>query len=292
MGTTDGRIIGKTKIIDNGPASQRWNLVIMSDGYRESEMTKFAADAQNVANNLLTIAPFNQLRRAINVYRVDVASTDSGADDPTTCGGTGRVAATYFDATFCGNNIRRLLLANNMTAFNVANAQVPEYHLIMIIVNSNIYGGSGGSVAVFSNAPNAVEIAFHEIGHTAFNLADEYEYYRGCDSNETGHDNYSGAEPVEANATINTNRATIKWRHHISSSTVVPTTRNANCTRCDSQTSPVPAGVVGAFEGGRYFHCRIFRPEFNCRMRTISAPFCAVCQERIRSVLTPFMPNP
>jgi hypothetical protein len=45
---------------------------------------------------------------------------------------------------------------------------------------------------------------------------------------------------------------------------------------------------VGAFEGARYFHCGIYRPEFNCKMRVLSLPFCAVCQRRIRQTLTPF----
>jgi hypothetical protein len=37
----------------------------------------------------------------------------------------------------------------------------------------------GGGVATFSLAPGANEIALHEMGHTAFSFADEYEYYAG-----------------------------------------------------------------------------------------------------------------
>jgi hypothetical protein len=292
MGTSDGSVIGTTKIVDHGPASSRWNLVIMSEGYRQSEMGQFAADARQIANTLLTTQPFTTLASAINVYRVDVTSTDSGADDPIACGGNGATPATFFDATFCTSGIRRLLVANNVTAFNVANAQVPEHHMIMLIVNSSVYGGSGGSLAVFSKAFNAVEIALHEMGHTAFRLADEYEYFAGCGSGETGHDNYLGAEPVQSNITINTNRTSNKWRHLILAITPMPTTRNANCAQCDSQASPTPAGTVGAFEGAGYFHCGIFRPEFNCRMRALGFPFCAVCQEKIRQTLAPFVPPP
>jgi len=50
MGASDGTIIGATKIVDNGPPSKRWNLVIMSEGYRLAEMAQFAVDAQQIAN--------------------------------------------------------------------------------------------------------------------------------------------------------------------------------------------------------------------------------------------------
>src|SRR6516165_2206557 len=51
--------------------------------------------------------------------------------------------------------------------------------MIMVIVNSQVYGGSGGGVATFSLAAGANEIALHEMGHTAFGFADEYDYFRG-----------------------------------------------------------------------------------------------------------------
>ena len=56
------------------------------------------------------------LSPAINVFRVNVSSTDSGADDPVSGGGTGATARTYFDSSFGGNGIRRLLVCNNTTA--------------------------------------------------------------------------------------------------------------------------------------------------------------------------------
>ncbi|HKP45959.1 MAG TPA: M64 family metallopeptidase, partial [Pyrinomonadaceae bacterium] len=59
---------------------------------------------------------------------------------------------------------------------------------------------------------------------------------------------------------------------------------------CDPQPSPVAAGTVGLFEGADYYHCGVWRPEFNCRMRNLSQPFCGVCQQAIVKKLTPFLP--
>jgi hypothetical protein len=289
MSTADGSVLGTAKIVDHGPATQRWNLLILSEGYRSAEMALFASDAQQFATTLFAIPPFDQLQAAINVYRVDVTSTDSGAADPMACRGTGASPRTYFDGSFCNNGIRRLLEVNILTVLSVASAQVPQWHMVLVIINSTVYGGSGGPVATFSKAPGTTEIALHEMGHTAFGLADEYDYYAGCGI-DVGHDHHPAIEPTQPNVTINPNRATIKWGSLILPTTLVPTTRNANCSICDPQPSPVPPGTVGAFEGADYYHCDSYRPEFNCRMRALNNPFCAVCQQVIVQKLTSFLP--
>jgi IgA peptidase M64 len=291
MTTSDGRIIGTTTIVDHGQRALRWNLVIMGDGYQQTQLGQYANDVQNFVNTLQSTDPFNIMWNAINIYRIDVTSTDTGADDPTACGGTGASPRTYFDASFCNSGIRRALIVNNTVAITVANNQVPEYDMIMVIVNSTIYGGTGGSVAVFSLAPNANEIGIHEMGHTAFGFADEYEYYAGCPSGETTQNRYTGPEPSQPNVTINTNRSSNKWHDLIIASTPMPTTSNANCSQCDPQASPVPRGTVGTFEGAYYNHCGAYRPEFNCRMRALSNPFCAVCRRIIIQILDPYLPR-
>src|SRR3712207_1700576 len=113
MTTADGSVLGTTKIVDNGPSAIRWDMVLMGDGYQPDQMDQYEADVQRFVDALFATPPFDEMRPAINVDRVDVSSTDSGADDPTACGGSGATARTYFDATFCSNNIRRLLVVND-----------------------------------------------------------------------------------------------------------------------------------------------------------------------------------
>src|SRR5262249_921481 len=154
----------------------------------------------------------------------------------------------------------------------VAGAQVPQWHMILALVNTTIYGGGGGQVATFSMAPNAFQIAIHEMGHTAFGLADEYEYWAGggVDKNSNNH---PPVQPGEPNVTIDRNRATIKWGDLIAASTSVPTTANANCAKCDPQPNHVSANTVGAFEGAHYYHCNAYRPQFTCKMRALNWDF-------------------
>jgi len=291
--TKDGKIVGTTKVVDAGDPAVRWNLVVLGDGYRESELAQYAADVKSLVDKLLRSTPFSSLRQAINVFRVDVASTDSGADDPTSCGGTGATPATYFDATFCSGGIERLLVVNNATAFAVARARVPQWHMIIVAVNSTKFGGSGGGVAVYSRATDADEVALHEMGHTAFGLADEYEYLKGC-GKETDRNRHPAGEPAQPNVTTSVDRAGLKWRDLVTAATPVPTTTNPDCSKCDPRTSP-PAGVpliaVGAFEGADSYHCGAYRPQFTCRMRQLDQQYCAVCARRIRQVLNPFLPT-
>ena len=287
MTTADGTVLGATKIVDHGAG--RWNLVLIAEGYQRAELAQFANDAQNFVDALFATAPLDELRCAINVYRIDVASTDSGADDPTACGGTGATPATYFDASFCNGGIRRLLLVNAATAQSVATAQVPDWHQILVIVNSSIWGGAGGTIATTSTAPGWEAVAIHELGHSTFGLADEYEYWAGCGI-DTTQDTYTGPEPAEPNVTTDTDRATLKWGDLVLATTPLPTTSHADCTQCDPQPNPLLAGTVGAFEGARYYHCGLYRPEFNCMMRNLSG-FCAVCRRRIRETLKPYLPK-
>ena len=287
MGVGDGQVLGTTKIVDHGQPELRFNLVIMSDGYRLNEIAQFEVDARRFVDHLFALRPFDELQCAFNVYRVNVASTDSGADDPVACGGTGAVPATYFDASFCHGGIRRLLQVNRQAARDVAGVQVPQWHQVLVIVNSPVWGGSGGSIGVTSTAAGWEDIAVHEMGHAVFGLADEYECWAGCGI-DTDRDHYSGGEPAECNVTTDGNRATNKWRDLVAASTPMPTSANADCTVCDPQPAPVAAGTVGAFEGARYFHCGAYRPEFDCMMRNL-APFCAVCRRQISQKLSPYL---
>ena len=185
MSTSDGYINGTYKIVDHGPDAQRYNIVILGDGYRASEIAKFRSDAKDFTDTMRATAPFNDLWCGINVHVVEVISTDSGADDPATCSdgstGSGASPKTYFDSTFCGDGkTRRLLTCDSTSAKNVAHTQVPSSHEVtMVIVNTTQYGGSGGEVATFSTDPRAAEIGMHEMGHTAFGFADEPDAVSG-----------------------------------------------------------------------------------------------------------------
>ena len=188
MSTSDGAVIGSTQIFGSAPRNSAFNVVLLAEGFTAAQQADFNAACGEFVTAFRATPPFDELSPGINIFRVNVSSTDSGADDPAATGGTGAVVRTYFDASFGNNGIRRLLMCNASTVLQVAAAQVPEFTVAIAVVNSTVYGGSGGSVGTYSLAGGATEIAIHEMGHTAFGLADEYPYYAG--GNETGHDQH------------------------------------------------------------------------------------------------------
>lgn len=290
MTTSDGTVQGSTQIYGSAPRNRAFNVVLLAEGFTAAQQGDFNTACTTFVNAFTHTGPFDELASAINIFRVNVASTDTGADDPAATGGTGATARTYFDATFGGNGIRRLLLCNSGTALTTAATQIPEFTVAIVVVNSTVYGGSGGSVGTYSLAPNATEIAIHEMGHTAFHLGDEYPYYAG--GAETGRDHHPATEPDRPNTTINTNRATLKWNWAVAATTALPTMANPNCSAVDSRASTVAAGTVGLFEGADYYHCGAYRPEFDCKMQNLGVPFCRVCRAVIWNRIGPLATMP
>ena len=287
MGLSDGHVIGTNLVVDHGSHSKRFNLVIVSEGFQTTELGSFATLTQQFIDYFFSVKPFDSLKCAFNIYRIDVASNESGADDPSFCGGDGSSKATMFDSSFCNGGIRRLLCVNQLAVVDVVEGSVPAWHQILVIVNSSIYGGSGGVVAVTSVGGSWKQVAVHEMGHSVFGLADEYPYWSGC-SIDTSRNLYSGPEPINPNITINIDRNTLKWKDLILASTPLPTTANPDCSHCDTQPDPMPAGTVGAYEGAWYFHCGIYRPEYQCMMKNLTG-FCSVCQKRIKETLSVYL---
>jgi len=249
-------VIGTTQIVDNGSDAERFDLVILSEGFTTEQLATFAMQAEGFSDFFFNTPPFSTNCSAINVWRIDVASAESGVDDPSACaGGTGATVDSIFDGTYCSDGMnRRLLRVNEAKVIGVLNDEVPGWDQALVLVNAPIYGGTGGQVAVAA-ANGAYEIvAMHEIGHAAFGLADEYPYWAGCDT-DMDRDMHPAVEPAEANVTTVTDLAQLKWGALVEEGTAIPTTENEDCTMCDVQPDPTPDDVVvGLYEGAHYYH--------------------------------------
>jgi|GEM_PF-5481651 len=287
----NGRVVGVQKIIDNGDPKLRRNIVVLSEGYTAAEMDKFHSDTMACINYLFSVAPYTLggVRNALNFYRIDVESTQSGSSFPVQigeqqCGGSGATSQTYFATQYCG----RVISGNNACVSAVCEEYVPEWHNALVLVNSTVHGGTSyGNTVCYSCVGDDFPTIFnHELGHNIYSLADEYQYLLGCDQDGGSRDHYTGSEPSAENATINTDRGTIKWNAFIQGSTGIPTQTSPNCGKCDDADSPVGPGVVGIFEGADTWHCGVYRPEYDCIMRTSGyGIFCAPCNQQIRKVL-------
>jgi hypothetical protein len=269
MTTANGSIIGLSQIFGNAPRSTGFNVLLMGDGFTAgTQQHTFDNACQIFRKTLLAAAPFNQLAAKINIFKLNVASLESGAGPRTR-------RRTYFESTF-DSGLGGSLICNEPLAQTTAAQQLPEYGAGIVVVNTSAYGGSGGPLAVYSLAPDAELIALHEMGHSAFGLADEYGAAAGS-YEQASH--RPGGEPHEPNVTAQTDPAQLKWIGAVKTSPV-PVLRNADCNR-ENKRNTLPSGTVGLFEGAYHHYCGMYRPQFNCRMRSLDQPFCVVCQQVI-----------
>ena len=247
-------------IFETGPSNARMDYVFIGDGYSAAEMAKWHADADKVIAGFMADPLFAANRGAMNVRRVDVVSAESGVDEPD----RGIYRNSALGANFNCYNIARLLCVDEAKVLaTVGSVLAPDQRdVIVVVANSSRYGGSGGAVATLSMHSQSVEIALHEIGHTAFGLADEYDV--GTCS--------LAAEPSEGDVTLMYSRA-VKWGAKINAATAVPTPAGS-----------YPNGTVGVFQGAQYCAAGKYRPTENSRMRTLGYPWHAVNEGLAESV--------
>ncbi len=236
-----------------GPNDKRINIVVVSEGYTAADLANFFADADGFIDDFFSEEPFATYANYFNVYLLEVASAQSGADVP----GDGIFVDTAFNATFGNPPLERLLTVSTSLVSGALAANAPFYDIGLVLVNSGIYGGSGGFYPVSSNHPSAPQIAAHELGHSFGGLADEYES--------------PGGTPQEApNATAETSAPLVKWNQWFEAGTAIPT----------PETSAY-SNIVGLFEGAVYTSAGWYRPHLDSKMRTLDRPWGQVNSERL-----------
>jgi hypothetical protein len=243
-------------LTDTGSPENRIDIVILGDGYTLSEITvTFTNHAKNFIDYIFSESnitePFANYKNFFNVHLIDVISNQSGADDPVN--GIRVDTALNASYSFDGSTDRLLYiddgLANSIMANELSGTGISA-DMKVLTVNSEKYGGGGGLYGVYAGGnADALEVALHEIGHSFASLADEYGGNVGA---------YTGVEPAEINVTKDPTGA--KWSHW------------------NGYDQP-GVGVIGAYEGGRYFDQGIYRPSNFSKMNVLNNPFDVVSRE-------------
>lgn len=244
-------------VVNNGASSNRVDMIFIGDGYQAVEIdSTFADHVQGTIGHFFSSAPLGRYNKFFNVHRVNVASSESGADRPL----DNYYVDTALDASYSwGGGVERCLYfntgkANTAVAAALAGSGIDtDDGMLLGTVNDSHYGGCGGQWGVYAGANSgANEIALHEIGHSFANLADEYFYTT---------DHYTGAEPGAWNVTANENSG--KWDRWVG---------------YDDPDSDI--GPIGYFEGGMYHATGIWRPSDDSKMRALNRPFDAISREK------------
>jgi hypothetical protein len=301
-------------LFESGPASQKVDILLISEGYTAEQMPKFHADAKRLVDALFAVEPFKSRKADFNVRGLDLVSPQPGVNRPQ----VGSFRRTPISAEYNIFDSERYVLTLDNRAFRNAAASAP-YEFVEILVNEQQYGGGG----IFNDqATTAVDTGFaeyvfvHEFGHHFAGLADEY--YTSDVAFETGAAEH--IEPWEPNITALHDAQKLKWRDLVEAGTPLPTpwgkddyevkSREVQARRRELRAKGVPeaeidkhfrdqmawdskflssmkyAGKVGAFEGAGYEAKGLYRPEADCIMFTRDpVGFCRVCRRAIARII-------
>jgi hypothetical protein len=301
-------------VFENGPASAKVDLLVISEGYSTEQMDKFHRDVRRLVDRLFDYEPFKSRRTDFNVRALDLPSPQPGVN---------RARANSFRRTPMSveynifDSERYILTYDDRALRNVASAA--PYEFIEILVNEEQYGGGGifNFQATASVDHTYAEYVFvHEFGHHFAGLADEY--YTSDVAYETGAAEH--VEPWEPNATAMHDPARLKWRDLVEPGTPLPTPWDKETYEKQSRESQAQrrkllasgaaqseidklfreeegwstkllggmkfSGKVGAFEGASYEAKGLYRPEADCIMFTRDrVGFCRVCRRAIERVI-------
>ena len=258
----------KVDILNSGDPAVKVDIVIIPEGYTEAEMDKFIKDANKFAEYLFNARPYKQNKNKFNIRAIKAPSKESGTDVP----GEGIWKNTLVNSTFYTFDTERYLMtSDNKTLRDVA-SNAP-YDQIYIIANTSKYGGGAiyNHYAVSVNSsPYSEYIYTHEFGHSFAGLGDEY-----YDSETSYNEFYPlDVEPPDPNLTTLVNFDS-KWKDLIDKSTPVPTPNDVKYKN-----------KVGVFEGGGYVTKGVYRPAYDCTMKSISTDnFCRVCTISIEKMI-------
>ncbi len=246
------------------------DIAVIAEGYTAIEMDQFYKDAQKLADNLYTHEPFTTYKNRINVYAIASVSDESGISMPHKDDWKNTAVGSHYFTFY----EPRYLTSPNVFRIRDFAGLVP-YDAIYILANTSEYGGGGiynfYTLASAGSKRAQTEVEVHEFGHSFAGLADEY-FREGADVLDGMYD--LKQEPWEPNITSLVN-FDIKWKTDVDPSVEIPT-----------PVTEENKSKIGVFEGGGYLTKGMYRPCYDCRMRTNEAKtFCPVCQKSVEKVI-------
>jgi hypothetical protein len=298
------------EILRNGAPERKLDLLILGDGYTQSECSIFEAQARRFTDALLAVEPFRSRREDLNVWALCPPARESGVSRPSTGIHRNSPVGSAYDAF----GSERYVLALDNRRFREVASQAP-YDFVAILANATTYGGGGiqGLYAtVAAGSMWAPYVFVHELGHHIAGLADEYF------TSDTAYLPGDRVEPWERNVTILPDPSRPKW--DVTPGTPIPTPwdkagfelrakefqekrkairkRNGPESEMDAlfleqkklesaKLSAEPfAGKVGAFEGANYESKGAYRSEVDCIMFSRNdVPFCGACRSALDQVI-------
>ena len=249
-------------VFNSGIDSNKIIIVFLSEGYTSPEMDKYRANVDTVVNGFFKFKPFKTYKNYFKIYRIDIASQESGIDDLK----TGVYKNTAFDGSV--NASHEGLFSSFSKIQDTLTKYLPQWQYCITVFNTDINAGAASPSdheADIGASFNMVNTAVHEFGHIFSNLSDEY-IISGSPAPT------SAPEPNVAIApdTARSGTHAVKWWKWLTPGVEMPT----------DFYNPGNYDVVGLFSGAKY-SAQAYRPEMFCMMLNAQGPYCRICTEAI-----------
>ncbi len=263
----DFEIVHKAKI------ARPVRIALVAEGFKEEEMDVFMDFARKTAQNLFLHDVFKRYEDSFEIVAVKVPSTDTDVSVPSKNIWRNTAVKSHFDTFYS----ERYLTTSHVKLLHSLLETIPYQHII-ILANTNVYGGGGilnsYSLTTTKNKEFA-PVVVHEFGHSFAGLADEYFYEQDDFENKA----VLKVEPWEKNITSLADFKS-KWQNLVDASAPVPT-----------PVSLKETVSIGAFEGLK--GNGLFIPTLTCRMKINNTKdFCKVCSNAIEEMILFYTKNP
>lgn len=250
-------------IHQSGISQNKIDVVIIGDGYKKKDYKKLLKDAEFLKESILSYRPFNQNKDKFNFILVPAFSKQRGISNPL----KNKKLKTLLSCSFNTLDTERYLMTEEVWKLRDIAACTP-YDYIFVLANTKEYGG--GAIYNFYGCAASGDsysgfVIVHEFGHLFAGLADEYV-------GDTSYDLYFSlhTEPWEPNITTLVDFES-KWKDMLTPDIPIPTPEIRKY-----------ADKVGVFEGAGYRKKGVYRPVYDCTMRSVSIDnFCPVCSKAI-----------
>ena len=249
-----------------GDPAKRFSMVVLGDGYTAADMPKFRAHLDKHLNILWSIEPFRSYRNYINVYAVEIVSGESGITcDPEIRERRNTPLGMEFGGGCTNINARGITIPQDKQEITrkYAAMATPHFDQILVIANTDTYGGIGGRLATTSGGNSLGPlITPHELGHSLGGLTDEYTYSaRGKPGGA-----FTGGEPGSIHMT------TLSIEDML--------TKQLKWYRWLGEPSE-SGGKIERFEGGSQHTTGVWRPSKHSMMISVGYYFDQVSRERM-----------
>ena len=256
-------------VVHSGNSNKKVDLVLLPEGYSESQRELFEVDCKKFADEFFSYAPYSQNKDKFNIRGVWAASKDEGPDIP----GQNIWNKTRLNGSYYTFDSERYLMIKDFQGVRDVAGNAP-YDYIYILANTEKYGGGAVynfyGISAAHHAEEAGKIYIHEFGHLFAGLGDEY--VGGVEYSDFYPTNI---EPWEPNLTTLVDFDK-KWKNMLPEGTAIPT-----ATKFENSKK------LGVYEGGGYVSKGVYRPWINCLMNNLHTidVFCPVCSKSIQEMI-------